>query len=639
MTSKASRLAAFMATANTVALASAPSVETISTSFASLSNGAAFTGGISVANTISTGNAVVNGSLNVSQSATITGNAAVAGSLTVSGSATIAGNLVINGSTITVNTSQINVTDSLMYLATNNEASDSLDIGFAGHYNNGSGANGHTGLVRSATTKKFHLFQNYQPEFFANNVMDTSGLQHAPLVVGQLTANSINANGSVGTAGQALLSNGTIAYWGTVSAGATLISNTTDTQAFRLAMSNTTSGTWANAVVSSITYQPSTSTLSIGNTTVNTSLTSVGVKINNSYGSSGQVLKSNGSGTTWGSLSNYDVGLSNVPNIDATYASNMSGGMVPMSCLGSNWYNANSSNFLCGDATWKVPPSPSFATLSGLTIANTSSGDVLSYSSSTSLVNSSTWNQGSHWSYYGGGWYSGYPVMFFNAPNMEFVATMLGLANNQTFAAYDEYGQYLSIQMNGAAVYDTNGPYPVLSITTSTPASTWKNSLTITSVVVPQHYATVSAWGNANTTTPGIHISSLGVGTDAPNYQTNSGEIRAIGNIGAFYSSDETLKQNIRDVPDALEVVDAIGSKLFDWTDEYIANRGGADGYFVQKEDFGVIAQHVQKVFPIAVRTRPDGTLAVDYEKLGTLSFGAIGQLLRRIEALESKLQ
>jgi hypothetical protein len=65
--------------------------------------------------------------------------------------------------------------------------------------------------------------------------------------------------------------------------------------------------------------------------------------------------------------------------------------------------------------------------------------------------------------------------------------------------------------------------------------------------------------------------------------------------------------------------------------------RGGEDGYFVKKSDFGVIAQDVQEVFPQAVRTRNDGTLAVDYEKLATLSFGAIKELVKRVEALESK--
>jgi hypothetical protein len=99
------------------------------------------------------------------------------------------------------------------------------------------------------------------------------------------------------------------------------------------------------------------------------------------------------------------------------------------------------------------------------------------------------------------------------------------------------------------------------------------------------------------------------------------------------------LKTNIRDVPDALEAVNNIGTKLFDWTDDYLEKNGGMDEYFLQKNDFGVIAQDVLKWFPLAVRKRPDGTLAVDYEKLGVLSFAAIKQLTKRVEALESTQQ
>ena len=124
------------------------------------------------------------------------------------------------------------------------------------------------------------------------------------------------------------------------------------------------------------------------------------------------------------------------------------------------------------------------------------------------------------------------------------------------------------------------------------------------------------------------------VGTTA---DPGAGAIYATGNITAYYSSDRSLKENIKDVDGALSIVSAIGSKTFDWTDEYIASKGGEDGYFVQKSDFGVIAQDVQEVFPQAVRTREDGTLAVDYEKLSTLAFGAIKELLKRVEALEAK--
>jgi len=118
---------------------------------------------------------------------------------------------------------------------------------------------------------------------------------------------------------------------------------------------------------------------------------------------------------------------------------------------------------------------------------------------------------------------------------------------------------------------------------------------------------------------------------------TINGAMTATGNITAYFSSDARFKRNIRTIPDALAKVKSIGGKLFDWSDEYIADQGGADGYFVQKSDFGVIAQDVEAVFPVAVRTRADGSLAVDYEKLGALAFAALVELTKRVEALETK--
>ena len=173
-------------------------------------DGATFTGAVSIAN-----------------------SANVSGSLEVGGILTVAGNLVINGTTTTVNTSSINVTDSLLYLATNNEISDTLDIGFGAHYNAGSGANGHTGLVRSATTKKYYLFQNYQPELYSNNNIDFAntgtGIQMADLVVGNLVANSTLSAGNTTITGFANVSVG-INTPGTLTANVVSVSNVSVTQ-------------------------------------------------------------------------------------------------------------------------------------------------------------------------------------------------------------------------------------------------------------------------------------------------------------------------------------------------------------------------------------------------------------------------
>jgi len=129
-------------------------------------------------------------------------------------------------------------------------------------------------------------------------------------------------------------------------------------------------------------------------------------------------------------------------------------------------------------------------------------------------------------------------------------------------------------------------------------------------------------------------VGSLGIGTAASG---TTGEIRATNNITAYYSSDAKFKENVRVIDDATAKVAAIGGKYFDWTDAYIAEHGGEDGYFIQKADFGVIAQDVQAVFPQAIRTRPDGSLAVDYEKLSALAFAAIAELVKRVEVLEGK--
>ena len=116
---------------------------------------------------------------------------------------------------------------------------------------------------------------------------------------------------------------------------------------------------------------------------------------------------------------------------------------------------------------------------------------------------------------------------------------------------------------------------------------------------------------------------------------TVNGAISATGNVTAYATSDIKFKENVQPIHGALDIVSAIGGKTFDWTDAYIAENGGEDGYFIRKNDFGVIAQDVAAAFPLAVRTRENGTLAVDYEKLVAVAFAAIDALKAEIEALK----
>jgi hypothetical protein len=138
----------------------------------------------------------------------------------------------------------------------------------------------------------------------------------------------------------------------------------------------------------------------------------------------------------------------------------------------------------------------------------------------------------------------------------------------------------------------------------------------------------------ASATLGAVQINSLGVGTPSSG---TAGEIRATNNVTAYYSSDKKFKENIQPIQSALEKASYIGGKTFSWTQDYINKRGGEDGFFVKKHDFGVIAQDVQAVFPLAVRTREDGSLAVDYSKLVALAFQAIAELKAEVNALKGK--
>ena len=114
---------------------------------------------------------------------------------------------------------------------------------------------------------------------------------------------------------------------------------------------------------------------------------------------------------------------------------------------------------------------------------------------------------------------------------------------------------------------------------------------------------------------------SLGVGTAASG---TTGEIRATNDVTAYYSPDANLKTNVVNIENALDKVQQILGVEFDWTQEYIDDKGGEDGYFLRKHDVGVIAQEVEAVLPEVVGTRENGTKAVRYDRMVALLVEAI---------------
>ena len=229
-----------------------------------------------------------------------------------------------------------------------------------------------------------------------NNVVNTTGsftlsgvtTFNANIVLG---SSGISANGSYGSAGQSLLSNGSATYWAT--AGATLNANNTDTQTFYIGLSNASSGAWTNAVVSTtkLYYVPSTGKLdaSIVNAashTVGTAFTANSTVVNAVSYYAGTTLIGNTTGPYGKTESNLNVNNALTSNT-ATYLGNSSATVANV----SSWITGNAATAYSNAVSYVDGKSyVNTAQLSGnLSLYQTSAG--LSGNVATLAANSATY--------------------------------------------------------------------------------------------------------------------------------------------------------------------------------------------------------------------------------------------------------
>jgi len=138
-----------------------------------------------------------------------------------------------------------------------------------------------------------------------------------------------------------------------------------------------------------------------------------------------------------------------------------------------------------------------------------------------------------------------------------------------------------------------------------------------TSLVVSSNQASSSKTTGAVTVVGGVGI---------------NGALNVGGDITAFATSDETLKENLVAIPNAVSKVGIITGYTFNWkssatTPEYFQGI---------TNDTGVIAQEIEALgLPGITTTRDDGTKAVRYERLVPLLIEAIKELDGRIKTLE----
>jgi len=113
-----------------------------------------------------------------------------------------------------------------------------------------------------------------------------------------------------------------------------------------------------------------------------------------------------------------------------------------------------------------------------------------------------------------------------------------------------------------------------------------------------------------------------------------TGSISATGNITAFATSDERLKENIIEISKPLDKINEIKGVFFNWKE------GHEDIHQFKGEDIGVIAQDVEKVVPhITKMNSVNGYYGVRYEKLTPLLIEAIKELNKKVDKLQEEIK
>ena len=125
-----------------------------------------------------------NNSLDANTGGVVGGATTFSANVTINGDTAISGNLFVSGNTVSISSGSIVANDSMIILGLNNYSADIIDIGFAGHYNDGT--NAHSGLIRDFTTKEWYLFKGYTP--------DIGGTNNVNLADGSFAIDTMNAN-------------------------------------------------------------------------------------------------------------------------------------------------------------------------------------------------------------------------------------------------------------------------------------------------------------------------------------------------------------------------------------------------------------------------------------------------------------
>ena len=201
------------------------------------------------------------------------------------------------------------------------------------------------------------------------------------------------------------------------------------------------------------------------------------------------------------------------------------------------------------------------------------------------------------------------------------VTSLVSLTVNQT--SYSCTNPITTATGNTINIASTSNAYGRKFVQSTAPASpcdgdVWYDTSGATAT------GSIDAIGSANQV---LYKNASNLTTGSNNLIFDGTNLSVYGDITAYYTSDQRLKNNITPISNSLNKVLAISGNIFDWD-----KKSGKTG-----SEAGVIAQEIQKVLPQAVITRDNGYLAVKYDQIIPLLIEAIKDLKEEINEMKNQ--
>jgi hypothetical protein len=175
--------------------------------------------------------------------------------------------------------------------------------------------------------------------------------------------------------------------------------------------------------------------------------------------------------------------------------------------------------------------------------------------------------------------------------------------------------------VTGTATANTVGKIQGVSITSG--EATQLANINATTISTTQ-------WGYVGELNQGLTTTSnVQFGVISGSAIHSEGTITAEGDVVAYVSSDERLKDEITPIENSLQKINSIGGYSFVWNEKQNIYKG---------KDYGIIAQEIENILPELVETRENGYKAVKYDRIVSLLIEGVKELSKEVSELKKQI-